>query len=69
MAFTLLPEELWKEIEPLLPPAKPKPKGGRPRGPWIPGMASSIVIAIAPSGTLAGVVLTTSGVPSAAVIT
>jgi len=33
MAFTLLPEELWKEIEPLLPPAKPKPKGGRPRVP------------------------------------
>lgn len=27
----LLDDELWKQIEPLLPPEKPKPKGGRPR--------------------------------------
>jgi transposase len=33
MAFTLLPERLWKEIRPLLPPEPPKPKGGRPRVP------------------------------------
>ena len=26
-----IPDELWKKIEPLLPPEVPKPKGGRPR--------------------------------------
>jgi len=31
MAKPLLAEELWKRIEPLLPPDRPKPKGGRPR--------------------------------------
>jgi transposase len=30
MAKPLLPDELWKAIEPLLPPERPKPKGGRP---------------------------------------
>jgi transposase len=31
MAAELLPEELWAEIEPLLPPTPPRsPKGGRP---------------------------------------
>lgn len=30
MAFVLLPDELWTEIEPLLPKERPKPKGGRP---------------------------------------
>lgn len=31
MAVELLPDELWNEIEPLLPPAAPaSPKGGRP---------------------------------------
>lgn len=30
MAFALVPEEFWKEIEPLLPPLPPRPKGGRP---------------------------------------
>ena len=32
MAFTLVPDRLWKEIKPLLPPERAKPKGGRPRG-------------------------------------
>src|SRR5512147_706219 len=31
MAKPLIPEDLWKAIEPLLPPEPPKPKGGRPR--------------------------------------
>lgn len=31
MAFTLLSDELWNEVKPLLPPEKPKPLGGRPR--------------------------------------
>jgi transposase len=31
MAAPLLPEELWTEIRPLLPPEPPKPHGGRPR--------------------------------------
>ncbi len=31
MAFTLVPDRLWTEIQPLLPPEPPKPKGGRPR--------------------------------------
>jgi len=25
-----IPDELWKKIEPLLPPPKPKKKSGRP---------------------------------------
>ena len=31
MAYSLLPKELWNQIEPLLPAEPPKPKGGRPR--------------------------------------
>src|SRR6478752_5240325 len=30
MAKPLLTDELWERIKPLLPPAKAKPKGGRP---------------------------------------
>jgi transposase len=30
MAKPLLTDELWSRIEPILPPHKPKPKGGRP---------------------------------------
>jgi transposase len=30
MAKPVLTDELWQRIEPLLPPERPKPKGGRP---------------------------------------
>ncbi len=33
MAKSLLSDELWEQIEPLLPPEPHKPKGGRPRIP------------------------------------
>ena len=29
MARPLVPDDLWTEIEPLLPPPRPRPKGGR----------------------------------------
>src|SRR3954453_17872252 len=30
MAKPLVPDDLWTVIEPLLPPERPRPKGGRP---------------------------------------
>lgn len=33
MATPLVPDELWAVIQPLLPPERPKPKGGAPRKP------------------------------------
>ena len=33
MARPLVPDALWAELAPLLPPPRPRPKGGRPRVP------------------------------------
>ena len=33
MAKPLVPDELWADVEPLLPVEPPKPRGGRPRVP------------------------------------
>ena len=33
MAKPLVPDDLWAAVEALLPPERPKPKGGRPRLP------------------------------------
>jgi len=33
MAKPLVPDDLWAAVAPLLPPERPKPKGGRPRVP------------------------------------
>jgi len=33
MAKPLLTDELWEQIQPQIPPAPPRPKGGRPRVP------------------------------------
>lgn len=33
MSKSLVSEELWSVVEPLLPPEPPKPRGGRPRVP------------------------------------
>ena len=30
MARPLVPDDLWAAVEPLLPPSRPRPKGGRP---------------------------------------
>src|ERR1700710_327551 len=30
MSKLLVPDDLWAVVEPLLPPARPRPKGGRP---------------------------------------
>src|SRR4051794_19662142 len=44
MAKLLVPDELWRLIEPLLPPERPKPKDGRPP---IPHRAAELVLAAA----------------------
>jgi len=33
MVQQLVPDELWRIIEPLVPPELPEPNGGRPRVP------------------------------------
>ena len=49
MAKPLLTDELWEIIKPLLPPEKPRPKGGRPRVP--DRLALTGILFVARTGT------------------
>jgi transposase len=44
MAKPLVPDELWMLIEPLLPPERPKPKGGRPAIPHRAALSGIILV-------------------------
>jgi transposase len=44
MRADLLPDALWDEIQPLLPPHPPSPKGGRPRVPDRPCLAALVYL-------------------------
>jgi transposase len=44
MARSLVPDDLWAVVEPLLPPARPKPKGGRPPIPDRAALAGIIFV-------------------------
>jgi transposase len=44
VAFALVPDELWIEIEPLLPAERPKPKGGRPPVPNRQALAGIVYV-------------------------
>ena len=44
MARPLVPDDLWATIEPLLLPARPKPKGGRPPIPDLAALAGIIFV-------------------------
>ena len=44
MAKTLVSDELWAIVEPLLPKEPPKPKGGRPRVPDRAALTGIIVV-------------------------
>ncbi len=43
-AASLVSDDLWEAIEPLLPPEPPKPKGGRPRVPDRAALAGIIFV-------------------------
>ena len=44
MGKSLVSDELWEAIEPLLPPEPPKPKGGRPRVPNRAALAGIVFV-------------------------
>ena len=44
MARPLVPDDLWAVVEPLLPPERPKPKGGRPRAPDRAALAGIVFV-------------------------
>lgn len=44
MGQPLVSDELWNAIAPLLPPAPPQPKGGRPRVPDRAALAGIIFV-------------------------
>lgn len=44
MGKSLVSDELWEAIEPLLPPEPPRPKGGRPRVPNRAALAGIVFV-------------------------
>ena len=44
MVKPLVPDELWALIEPLLPPERPQPKGGRPPIPHRAGLSGIVFV-------------------------
>ena len=44
MARPLVPDDLWAAMEPLLPPERPKPRGGRPRASDRAAMAGIVFV-------------------------
>ena len=44
MATPLVSDELWEIVEPLLPPEKPRPEGGRPPIPARAGLTGIIFV-------------------------
>ena len=44
MSASLVPNDLWEAIEPLLPREPPKPKGGRPRVPDRAALAGIVFV-------------------------
>ncbi len=44
MSTSLVPDDLWEAIEPLLPKEWPKPKGGRPRVPDRAALAGIVFV-------------------------
>jgi transposase len=53
MRTDLLPDTLWDEVQPLLPPHPPSPNGGRPRVPDRPCLAA-LVYLLREGGTYRG---------------
>lgn len=44
MAAPLVPHALWAIVEPLIPPTRPSPKGGRPRVPDRAAFTGSVFV-------------------------
>jgi len=60
MRVDLLPDSLWDEVQPLLPPHPSSPKGGRPRVPDRPCLAALLYL-LREGGTYRGLPCTELG--------